>query len=597
MFVTLRKILAMLDRETFSQAVLVIVLILVGAAVEAVGIGLLFPFIQLVIKPDSLADMDWLARAVGPVQPGDEGSVTVSLALFLLALFVAKNLFLMWSYYVQARYVQENEARLAKKLLDFYLNANFLSLARRNSAELIRNLSVSVQLAFANVFMGYVILATELCVVAALCVILVIADPLMTLGAIATLGTAIALFHQTSKHHFTRWGDEMVSFNGDLLRVLQQGLHSFKELKVLGVESSVRADFAIPRDGIARMMTLRTALSNAPRLWIETVTVVCVLGVVLFNLGTGSEGTRAIALLALFAAVAMRLTPSMNRILIALSTIRTGTPAVEELTRDIEIFANEQAPVEDSAGAAFTFSDRIELKDVSLRYHDSNEAALSGITLTIRKGESIGLVGPSGAGKSSLVDVILGLVRPTSGSLTVDGRDVWTVPTAWRSQIGYVPQSIYLADDTVRANLSFGRKDHHNEDRLREILRLAQLEEVVEDLPKGLDTRIGEHGARLSGGQRQRVGIARALYNDPEILMLDEATSALDTTAEAEFARAVNRLHGTKTLLIVAHRLSTIRSCDRIVLLDRGRIVDIGDFTTLSAKNDQFRRMVEASAL
>jgi ATP-binding cassette subfamily C protein len=317
-----------------------------------------------------------------------------------------------------------------------------------------------------------------------------------------------------------------------------------------------------------------------------------VLLVILLTL-QGRAGVDVLPLLGLYAYAGFRMIPSANRILWRINEIRHGTSAVQQLYHDYRLLDCSASDRRDAAGTArLPFTDCLATEGVSYTYPGAARAALQDVHLTIRRGESIGIVGSTGAGKSTLVDTIIGLLQPDCGRVTVDNLDVQTRLRAWQRQIGYVPQSIFLADDSLRRNIAFGVPEAEIDDhRLQVAIGMAQLAAFVAALPAGLDTCVGERGIRLSGGERQRLGIARALYHEPEVLVFDEATSALDQGTEGEVMRAIEALHGKKTLLVIAHRLSTVRHCDRLIVLCNGRIIACGSFDTLMAHHPEFRTL------
>ena len=327
---------------------------------------------------------------------------------------------------------------------------------------------------------------------------------------------------------------------------------------------------------------------------VETAFLCVMLLVVLLVTLTLGPGADVVSLLGLFAYATFRLVPSANRITLYLSSARTGHAFVPHLYDDFvtTVFQPDpgsSAPVD----GPITFADAIVFNRVSYVYQARREHAFWEMDLTIRRGESVGIVGRTGAGKSTLADLLLGLLHPTSGRITVDGRDIGTGLRAWQSLIGYVPQEFFLIDDTLRRNIAFGLDEHEiDEGKVINAARLAQLDELVTSLPQGLETRVGERGVRLSGGQRQRVTIARALYREPQVLVFDEATAALDTPSEQEIVRAIEALHRTKTMIVIAHRLSTVHRCDRIVLMDAGRVTGVGSFQQLLEGHAGFREMV-----
>ena len=343
------------------------------------------------------------------------------------------------------------------------------------------------------------------------------------------------------------------------------------------------------------MRTVTPVLQNAPRYIVEVTLVGAMLVVVYTLTRSGQSASDLLAILGVFALAAYRLMPSANRILSAVNNVNFVRAPVEDVHRDMQLFAEtaaEGAPGE--AGEAVTFADSITLENLSYIYPGAAEAALNDVNQSIQRGESVGIVGRSGAGKTTLIDVILGVLAPSAGRLLVDGRDIRASLGSWQRRIGYVPQTIYLTDDTLRRNVAFGFEDEAIDDaRIGAVLEAAYLHDFVSSLPGGLDTVVGEHGVRLSGGQRQRIGIARALYHDPDVLVMDEATSAVDSETERHIAAAIQALHGRKTILIIAHRLSTVRGCDRLLFLDGGRCPAAGSFDELMAGNASFRAMVD----
>jgi ATP-binding cassette subfamily C protein len=597
----LRKILDLLDRATIWQGGGVAVLILVGAALDAIGIALIFPFIKLVTDPLLIHEMTWLTGLIGEIPQGGENQMLVMLAGVLVVIFVIKNMFLLIVQIAQNAYVAANESALARRMLGHYLLGPYDLHLTRNSAELIRNITTTVTAVFSAAFIGFVTIAAEICLVAALGTVLLIAEPMLTLFAVTALGVGVGIFYFATRRRFVAWGERELTTNTAILQSLQQSLHSIKEVKVLGIEERMLESFAEPRSALARLRVLIGTTAQAPRLWVETIMVAVVMGVVIGIITLGGGATQVIAALTLFAAAAFRMIPSMNRILGSLASIKNAQEAVNAIHRDAETYADAAAlhgELEEEHETPLPFEQSIRLDGVVFQYPSGEGTALDNIDLEIAKGESIGIAGPSGAGKTTLVDIILALLRPSGGRVLVDGTDLSGHPRAWRQQIGYVPQAIYLTDDTLRRNVAFGLADTEIDDaQIWHALRLASLDSFARELPEELETTLGEQGVRLSGGQRQRIGIARALYRDPPILVLDEATSSLDSETEHEINRAIESLGGKKTLIIIAHRLSTIRKCNRIVYMDKGRIAAIGDFEALSQSNSDFRRLVELSAL
>ena len=402
--------------------------------------------------------------------------------------------------------------------------------------------------------------------------LLLTVEPVGAVIVVLVTGAAAGGFHRLTRARIARWGVLRQHHEGLRIQHLQQGLGGAKDVKLLGREADFLERYREHSFESARVGRNQITLVQLPRLWLELLAVVGLATLVLAMLAQGREMTRIVPALGLFAAAAFRLLPSVNRLLNAAQSLRFGLPAVDLLRDELSLPALEA--VRETANQS-AFHSRIQLDRICYTYPNASAPALNDITMTISQGESVGLIGPSGSGKSTVVDVILGLLTPTAGHVAVDGCDIQLGLRAWQDQIGYVPQFIYLTDDTLRRNVAFGlAEDQVDDAAVRRAIAAAQLEEFVASLPQGLETVVGERGVRLSGGQRQRIGVARALYHDPAVLVLDEATSALDTATERGVMDAVTALQGAKTLVIVAHRLSTVERCSRQYRLENGQLLD-----------------------
>jgi len=593
----LQQYIFMIDRRTRLGAIGLMILTLIGAALEVIGIGLIFVFIKLITESDFARHTATLSEWTSGTWPLNSADTKIFMAGFLLAVFVLKNIILLAVIFVQNQFLTRNEAILSHRLFSHYLTGDYSLHLGRNSAEFIRTVNGSSTV-FNGVLMGFITLFSEMIVVVLVGTLLFIAEPLITLGALAIMGTCVSLFYFMTRYRLTAWGTRGQILKKELIKSLQQGLHSLKETKMLG-----RTEFAADRfrtliDEHSWINCKSATLRYAPRLWVETVLVVCVLGTVIAILVDGKNPQNVIPALALFAAAAFRLVPSMGRILFSLTTIRQNYAIVDLVYADLRTFGDSPEVTEQLGVRRLSFEKSITLDGVSYAYPRSDVLALQDIRLDIKKNASIGLVGPSGAGKTTLVDIVLGLLSPTKGRVLVDGTNISTAINGWRQLIGYVPQTVYINDDTLRRNIAYGLKDESIDDQtVAKAIRLAQLDRVVGDMTDGLDSIVGERGVRLSGGQIQRIGIARALYLDPPILIFDEATSSLDNETEFEISNAIDRLRGEKTMIIIAHRLSTVRKCDRLLFIRDGRIVDDDSFDNLVAKNEDFSRLVDLATL
>ncbi|HKA33910.1 MAG TPA: ABC transporter ATP-binding protein, partial [Candidatus Binatia bacterium] len=512
--------------------------------------------------------------------------LTIAVALF----YVGKNTLLAVFVYLQRRLMGESQVALSRRLMRGYLALPYSLHLRRNSAELVRNVSESAFRVFDRVLGPALAMLTEALVIIGIVAVLMWTAPWPTVFAVAVLFVSLALVLKLTRRHVGRWGHEEHRLKKETLQSVQQSFGGLKEIRVMGRERFFYERFSALQESLARVLCQFETLSALPRLIIETVFVLGMLLVLLLvTAGMGREDVLPV--LGLCAYGGFRIVPSVNRIIMGWNSIRFGAPAVDQLSDDLRLFtATPEVP--ERAGS-FSFNDRIALNGVKYVYEDASAPALDDVSLVIRRGESVAIVGSTGAGKSTLINIILGLLKPSAGTVSVDDRDLLQNLPAWRSKIGYVPQEIYLFDDTLRRNIALGREDAEiDAGRLAAAIRMAQLEEVVAALPLGLDTVVGERGVRLSGGERQRVAIARALYGDPELLVFDEATSALDNRTERELALAIDALQGGRTLVVIAHRLSTVRRCRRIVFLRRGRVDGDGDFNRLLRTSPEFRSMI-----
>ena len=553
-------------------------LMVIGMLMETLGIGLVIPALALMTHGDIGAKYPvlepWLRRAGNPTH----AQLVIFGMLALVGIYAIKSLFLAFLAWRQARFTFELAANLSQRLFTGYLRQPYVFHLCRNSAQLIRNVLGQVSDASGVVQQGLT-LATETLVVAGVSALLLAVEPVGAIVVMATLGVSGWAAHRVTRRHMLRWGEARQLHEGMRIQHLQQGLGGVKDVKLLGREEDFLNQYAFHNQGSARAGEGQLTLQAIPRLWLEFLAVAGLAVLVLIMIMRGKSLDALLPTLGLFAAAAFRLMPSVNRVLISLQTVRFATPVVDTLYSEFRLLSEGVVP---RRVGTLRFASAVELHDLTFKYPGASSPALRGISLTVRKGESVGFIGTTGAGKSTLVDIILGLLTPDSGSLTIDGEDAQANLRDWQGQIGYVPQSIYLTDDTLKRNVAFGLANEQiDEQAVLRAVRAAQLEQLIADLPSGLDTVVGERGIRLSGGQRQRIGIARALYHDPQVLVLDEATSSLDTATERGVMRAVHALQGEKTVLIVAHRMSTVEHCDRLYRLESGRVINVGEATSV----------------
>lgn len=506
----------------------------------------------------------------------------------LFALYLGKAMVQILYYRQQTKLVARWQSELANKLMHSYMNAPYQTHFQRNSAELIRNLTTLIQPFYVDFLNAALGLAVDLSAAVALVCLLLVIAPVPALAAGTLLIVIYTIQHQIFQRIHARLGGE----NAELMRKeqqsLQQSFGAFKELRVLRSDTYFVNQFILLsgrlRDNVARFEFSR----RLPLIFGEIAMIFCVSAAILAMVFLVSDPTRFIVSVGVLAAAAFRLSPLANRIVGATGTISRAQPALALLAKEVEagrLTTNAPPP------KVIPLSNAIELQDVSYRYPGRDSDALRSINLTINRSEMIGVVGPSGSGKTTMVDVLLGLLSPSKGAVLVDGN---RLKPDERLLAGYVPQEIFIFDDSLRRNIALGVPDDEIDDnRIRHVLNLVVLESFVGSLPLGLDTPLGERGNALSGGQRQRVAIARALYAAPTFLVMDEATSALDSETEQALTETVLGLRTHTSILVIAHRLSTVMMCDRLVMMLDGNIVDQGTFAELRDRNAQFRQMIE----
>ena len=567
MTVELRKLRDLLTPGERRAALGVLALMLMGTLLETLCTGLVIPAIALLMPQE--VGYPWLRRAIDALGNPDPATLVLAVVLALVAVYLVKNLLLGYVAWRQLRFAYGVQARMSLQLFALYLRQPYAFHLQRNSAQLARN-AISEVGAFCDALIRALGIATEFLAVLAIATLLLLVEPLGTLISALLLGSAAAILYRSTRARVSRWGKMHQLHERLRAHHALQALGGAKEVKLLGRESDFLAQYRRHTGQSLGAAQAQATLPLFSRLALEFLAVAGIALLAITMLAQGRPLATIAPTLGLFAVAAFRLLPAVDRILQATQGLRFRAPVMEALHADLSLPVPAQ-PVRER----LDFQAEISLNDVMFTYPERPAPAIAGVTVRVRKGECVGLVGPSGSGKSTLIDVLMGLLEPQTGTVTVDGRDIRANLRGWQDRLGYVPQTLYLTDDTLRRNVAFGIPDAEVDDeKVWRALRDAQLDEFVAGLPEGLNTAVGERGVRLSGGQRQRIGIARALYHEPAVLVLDEATSALDTATEAGVMRTVMRLKGERTVLIVAHRLSTIAGCDRVYRLENGRVAE-----------------------
>jgi ATP-binding cassette, subfamily B, bacterial PglK len=578
-----------------KQLVLLIMLAIVASIFEAAGIGMVGPFIAVVTNPDFVTQYPQIVQVLGwfGFHVSDKGAMTSliqPLSLFVIIAFALKSFL---SFYVQKYVVDfghDQRRRLFSRLLFTYSKAPYTYHLNHNSAELIQKMVNETEQFATLSLIPLLFLCSNAFIILAI-VLLLLFTNVMALVIISGMLLVAFLLLQQFKHRISRWGTDRSESSSAVIRIINHALGGIKEVRVIGCESYFASQADLEMRRYANAAASYTAFTNLPRYALEAFMagflVIFTLGYLHFN---PAQANNITSVLAIFALASVRILPCIITVVGSIGNLRYASHCLSRMYIDLReleklpgyspsglpVIQPDQAL---SPGHTMAFRDRINLECITYQYPTAAEPSLKGVSIHLKKGQSIGIIGRSGAGKTTLVDLILGLLTPESGDIQVDGVSVYDDLRAWQNMIGYVPQSIFLIDDTLARNIAFGVPDHLvDHQRLQRSIEVAQLEDLVDRLPQGLDTVIGERGTRLSGGQRQRVGIARVIYHDRQILVFDEATSALDSETEMLVSDAVKALGGTKTLILIAHRLSTIEHCDCIYMMERGQVVKSGTY-------------------
>ena len=531
----------------------------------------------------------------------DTQSFLIFLGVACFALLVVSAAIRTAGLFFVNRFAVMRTHTIALRLLETNLRRPYEYFLSRNTGDMAKSMLSEVTLLVSQVFQPATNLLAQSVLLVVLLTLLIAVDPVVALTMICVLALCYALIYLSIRSFLEQAGRERAVANNQRFRITSEALGGVKVAKLLGRERYYVARFAAASRKFAQLQALSTTLSQVPRFTIEAVAFG---GIILLTLGLmlhyrdhpGGAIGQVLPLLGFYAFAGYRILPAIQGIYGSLTQIRFGLAAIDVVSADLaESDALPALP--EAAPAPIPFKKAVELRGVGYRYPQAKGRSLRDINLSIPHGSTLGVVGSTGAGKTTLIDLLLGLIEPETGEMRVDGTPITRQNVrAWQADLGYVPQDIFLTDASIAENIAFGLpKAKVDMARVREAARLAQILDFVEaDVPLGFDTQVGERGVRLSGGQRQRIGIARALYNDPGIIVFDEATSALDNLTEQEVVRAINALTGTKTIVLIAHRISTVRNCDQIMVLDHGRCAGLGSFDSLYQDNAAFRQLVDA---
>jgi len=571
-------------------------MMILASLLEIAGIGMITVFASIVAHPGTILERDTLGSFLEAVGIATNDDLLIYGAIFLILIFLIKNSYIVFFKYIKARFLWNRFSIIGNNLFKQYMKGPYEFHMHRNSSELLRNITQETQYLITNVLSPGLIIAMESILILSIFIFLLIIQPVITIGVAVIIGGGAGLFLKFIKNRTKKYGIIAQEERKMMIHSVNEGLGGLKDARVLGREDWFAERFKGRITNYSRSRIFKEFTSKITKPVLETIGVTGILLIALLLFMQSKTIESVIPLLTLFGATTIRLMPSIRELVTNFTSIRyysyTIHPIYDDmvkLKRDIKISRSNNFEIV----KPLRLKHSVSFQHVSYRYPGSSCDVISDLTLEIPRGSSVGFMGISGAGKTTLADLLLGLLKPQQGQILVDGADIHDNISGWYKSIGYISQSTFLADTTVKQNIAFGlRDDDIDEEKLYNAVRAAHLDSFINGLRDGINTVVGERGIRLSGGQRQRVGIARAMYNDPEVLLMDEATSALDNLTEQYVMEAINSLKGERTIIMIAHRLTTVKNCDVLYFMDRGGGVQRGTYSDLIESSQKFREMV-----
>lgn len=572
---SLFKIFTILTPEKRRKSLFLLIMMTIGAMLEALGIASIMPLLSIMGDETFLQKNPNILKIISIFGIDDQKQFSIFFAGVLIFVYIIKNVYLAIQSKIQIKFTMSLEANYSSELMDTYLNKSYLFHISHNSAQILRDVASGAQTAFRNILLPTLNLLTEAITVFGIWIFLVFVDPLTAIGAAGILGFLSILLLKLLRKKISKKGELNSKLQIDVNKWINQGVGAIKETKVLRREKYFSYSFRNAYKEYTNANSSFQFLNSIPRFIIEFIVVFGLLLLIIIKLILNQPINQIVALLGVLALAAFRLMPSVTRIINYANMIKFQMPLFNELYNEF-IQIRDRIQKKETISFANTdkrlvFNKNIEIKNLTFSYNDEEQPVIKNISFEIPKGSFVGIVGTSGAGKTTFVDILLGLLKPSKGEVSVDGIDIFKNIRSWQADLSYVPQSIYLIDGTIRENIAIGI-DSTNIDnqRIQEVLEMSELSSFINTLPNGIETEVGERGVRLSGGQKQRIGIARALYQMPEVLVLDEATSALDNETEKSIMDTILKLKGKITIISIAHRLSTLDGCDFKIKFESG---------------------------
>ncbi len=602
----LSKLNYLFPRKEKMFAALIMFLIMLGAFLEVVCVYSLVPFLDVLVNANTVGHEFIAKKFIFNFDEKTIEDVIIYTGVTVVGLFLFKNIYMLIINYISHRFIYRNYTILSTQVFNKYLLMPYTTHLHRNSAQLLRNVNQEAFWLFANILIPGIMVVTEIMVVIALLGALLYLQVNATIVIIITGAIVLITMMKVTKYRMSSLGAKSQHYLGEMIKAVNQGLGGIKETIVANKSNYFLNVYFSNVSKYAKNSSKLKNISQWPRYVIETLSISSLVLVPIVMMNYVNSISEILPAIGLFGAAAIRLMPSFNRIMSAYTHIRYYVPSLdviydelknmdssEEETNsnsDIDGISNNFTEVND-----FHLKNNININNICYSYPETDKNVVENVSFVINKGDKVGIVGKSGAGKTTIVDLLLGVLKPTKGEILVDGTNINRTLKNWQANIGYVPQQIYLLDDTIMKNIAYGVEEELIDlIKIQSAIEGAKLDELICNLQDGYNTHIGENGVRISGGQRQRIGIARALYNNPNVIIMDEGTSALDNETQRSIRKSLDEISKKKTVIIVAHRLSTVKHCDFIIVMENGKISEIGNYEQLSNKGGVFQNMLEA---
>lgn len=570
---TYQKIKKLISQKEKSKAIVLFFLLLIGMVFEIMGIGVLLPILTAVLNPEILFENQIIKDVFYFFDIIEPDQIVSAALITLLFVYTIKSAYLLYLSHYQNRFISRLSAELSNRLFKNYLFQSYTFHLKRNSSELIKNFQVEITY-FTNFLISTILLITEVTLALSVVLTLFLIEPLGTLVVLIFFGVASLLFYNFTKKKISNWGSVREQIDSNISKVVLEGFSGIKEVILAGRQSYFFSQIEENNSIKASISTKNLTLRQVPRYYLELLSVFSLIGFIFIMVIQNRNIENVIVTLGVFVAATFRILPSINRILSSLQNIKFYKTSIDLLYTEFKSTNSMMESYLIDEINQITPSEKISLNNLCFTFKETKKEILKNVNLDIKVGSTIGIIGSSGAGKSTLINILVGLLKPDLGGVFVDNFAIQQNNLRkWQNSIGYVSQDVYLTDDSIVSNIAFGiEKEKIDFDLIEKVLDQAQLTDLIQSLPNGYNTEVGERGVQLSGGQQQRIGIARALYKKPEVLVLDEATSALDTGTEHEIMSSVDLLKGKKTIIIVTHRMITLKNCDQIYKLEQGKL-------------------------